>query len=314
MTSTATNRLPGTPAVPSSITEIERLDNPTREQFERDYVNQNRPVILTGVSSNWPAMTKWTPENLRANYGDRAIEARFEEHGDFHAYYTPEVPIDLRSMKLSEYLDLLHQEPPETRYYMAQYPISRVSRELLDDVDAAKYILRGQPNPAFFIGRDAYSCNHYHGHGEALCCPIIGDRQVTLFAPGDSSRMYANRWHSSLVNFSRVDARRPDLERYPKYRDAHPITFTLRAGEILFIPVHWWHAIESPGFTVAAVFFWKARWRHFQFPNPGAAIVLHSLLSPVSVRVNAIHSYRRIRQAVRLRKRAGAMRRMLFGT
>ena len=294
-------------------TEIERLERPARKLFEREYVNRNRPVILTGVASAWPAMTKWTPDYLKAVGGDEQIQVRYEESGDFHRYYLREVPAAERRMTFAQYLDLLTGDPPDTRHYMAENLLGGISSELLSDVDCREYVLRGPPRPRFFLGQDSYSCMHYHGHGEALLCQLVGTKEITLFAPEAASKLYANPWWCSLVNFSQVDVRAPDLDRFPRFREATPIKLSLRAGEILFIPVHWWHAIDSPGFSVAAVFFWRARWRHFQFPQPAIPICLHTMLAPVSLRANAIYSYRWLRRVFRLRTRFGAVKRRLFG-
>jgi len=44
-------------------------------------------------------------------------------------------------------------------------------------------------------------------------------------------------------NFSTVD--KDDLEKFPKFKDAHKITCELKAGEMLFLPAGWFHEVFS---------------------------------------------------------------------
>ena len=48
--------------------EIERRHKLSRDEFLREYYSTNRPVIITGMMDDWPAMRKW---NL--DYFGRAV-------------------------------------------------------------------------------------------------------------------------------------------------------------------------------------------------------------------------------------------------
>ena len=37
---------------------VERIENPTREEFER-VVSRKSPVIITGLTRDWPALSLW---------------------------------------------------------------------------------------------------------------------------------------------------------------------------------------------------------------------------------------------------------------
>lgn len=47
------------------VENIERRSGLTVEEFKEQYERPNRPVILTDVVCNWPAMRKWTREYLK---------------------------------------------------------------------------------------------------------------------------------------------------------------------------------------------------------------------------------------------------------
>lgn len=58
-----------------------------------------------------------------------------------------------------------------------------------------------------------------------------------------------------------VDCGRPDLERFPRYRDATILEAELRAGEVLFLPVGWWHYLTALDISINVTF------NRFLFPN-----------------------------------------------
>jgi len=51
-----------------------------------------------------------------------------------------------------------------------------------------------------------------------------------------------------------TDHDNPDYEKFPLYRNATPITFTVGAGETLFIPFGIWHTAKSLEPTMSIAF------------------------------------------------------------
>ena len=265
----------------ASSLQIERVEALSPERFARDYVAGNRPVIITGVASQWPAISRWTPDYLRSVGGDAVIQARFDERADFHRYYESSKN-PTRAMTFAQLLDRLLAEPPDCRYYLCEHHVRRVSERLCADYDLSAYVTR--TNPKFFIGRGVYSCNHYHGDSDSILVPIVGRKKVTLFAPDQWRLLYAYPWYKQQLNLSRVDVRDPDLARYPRYAQTTPIEVVLEPGEMLFNPVHWWHAVETPEFSVAISAFFDADRKCYTFPSPGIQLWAHAWFAPVSVR------------------------------
>eukprot|EP00731_Ephydatia_muelleri_P017549 Em0010g647a len=58
--------------------------------------------------------------------------------------------------------------------------------------------------------------------------------------------------------FNQVDFDEPDLERFPNFQDCEGYECTVRAGEVLYIPMYWWHYFESipKGQETISVTFW----------------------------------------------------------
>jgi len=57
-------------------------DLPPRRFFE-DYF-ANRPVILRGLTTRWPARTKWTLEYFAERFGDELVEVTVDRDSDLH--------------------------------------------------------------------------------------------------------------------------------------------------------------------------------------------------------------------------------------
>jgi hypothetical protein len=68
-----------------------------------------------------------------------------------------------------------------------------------------------------------------------------------------------------------------DRDRFPRFADAEYLEVEVRAGDVLFIPIHWWHSIQNLGdVSLTAVYFWTQLWRDSwrllvppQLPPPG---------------------------------------------
>ena len=275
--------------------EIDRLEAPTREYFEENYLMRNKPVILTGVGSQWPAVTKWNPDYLKQVAGDSYIQVHFDDHGDFHRWYhRPGGRVD-KVMTLGEFIDLLLAEPYDQRYYMTEHELHLVSRELLQDIDLGGYLDR--PHPLLFLGRDTFMPLHFHSGTEAVLCQLYGKKSITLYSPDQYSLLYPAPWYSNNPLFSPIDPRDPNvLERFPRFERAVPLQFTLEPGEILFIPVHWWHVTNVSGFQISSTSFWPARRECYHFPAPGLQVRARELLDSTSARLQRAKTW--LREAI----------------
>uniref|UniRef100_A0A3Q1F2Z9 Hspb associated protein 1 n=1 Tax=Acanthochromis polyacanthus TaxID=80966 RepID=A0A3Q1F2Z9_9TELE len=67
-----------------------------------------------------------------------------------------------------------------------------------------------------------------------------------LFPPEDTAKLYPTRvpYEESSV-FSQVDVLHPDLRRFPAFQSARAHVVTLQPGQVLYVPRHWWHYVES---------------------------------------------------------------------
>lgn len=58
----------------SSKFEIERRQHLSYEEFATEYLYPLRPVIVTDVLQKWSAMTRWTPEFFKREFGNMKFQ------------------------------------------------------------------------------------------------------------------------------------------------------------------------------------------------------------------------------------------------
>jgi [histone H3]-dimethyl/trimethyl-L-lysine36 demethylase len=89
-----------------------------------------------------------------------------------------------------------------------------------------------------------------------LLCQVVGAKYVRLYSPAHNEHMYPHQ-SGLTTNSSRVDARAPDLDAFPKFAQARGLECVLREGMALFIPKGWWHYVEALTLSMSVSFWWS---------------------------------------------------------
>lgn len=66
--------------------------------------------------------------------------------------------------------------------------------------------------------------------------------------------------HLVYFYYLQVDFDRPNYTRFPKYKDAKGCEAVVGPGDVLYIPIYWWHHVESVmrgGPTITINFWYK---------------------------------------------------------
>ena len=88
---------------------------------------------------------------------------------------------------------------------------------------------------------------------------IHGTKRLLLWAPSNYPHLYVNptgarhERHSQLGELEQVD-----LARYPKFARAEALSCELGPGELLFIPLGWFHYVRTLDFALSINHFWHA--------------------------------------------------------
>ena len=92
---------------------------------------------------------------------------------------------------------------------------------------------------------------------ENILCVVRGRKLLTLWHPADGALLYPGA--GGQAAFSVADVHHPDYERFPLLRQAatRALHVELHAGDALYIPIGWWHAVRTPlGERSISVSYW----------------------------------------------------------
>lgn len=116
-----------------------------------------------------------------------------------------------------------------------------------------------------YFGTGVHSQIHYHTEGSALLFCIHGSKMVRLFAPDQTPRLSkVPRRNFSRILVSSIGRNDYEYDRraFPEFADAEYVEYRIEAGQVLFIPMYWWHSIQNlDDVSLTAVYFWRRSWK-----------------------------------------------------
>jgi hypothetical protein len=239
---------------------VDRLAGVSRADFLRLYYAANRPVLLTDVASEWPALSQWTPEHFTDVIGDEEIEVMGNREANPH--YEREAHAHKQRMPLRAYVEkILTCSPSNDTYLVANNHLldSDAAKPLWQDFTMDERYLdpqRAQGSVFLWFGPEGTFTPLHHDVLNVLFVQVFGSKRFTLISPLESHRLANN-----VGVYSDVDARSPDPVRFPRFGSTEQLRLVVNPGEALFIPVGWWHCVEAIE-TSASLSF-----TNFAFPN-----------------------------------------------
>ncbi|WP_246173943.1 cupin-like domain-containing protein [Paraburkholderia hayleyella] len=231
---------------------VERREKLSRTAFFEEYYQQNRPVIISGMLDGWMARKKWNLDYFRAQCGDCEIEVQFDRETDTH--YEINQPRLKRTMRFGDYVDLVERSSPTNNFYMTANNTSHNRQALAalwpDAPPIGEYLDANSPDTGFFwFGPAGTRTPFHHDLTNNFMAQVIGRKRITLVPLCDTPYMY-----NLLHCYSQVDGSAIDFARFPEMRHAQIIDCTLEPGELLFLPIGWWHYVEGLDVSVTMTF------------------------------------------------------------
>lgn len=236
---------------------IERRHRLSGAEFLRDYYSANRPVIVTGMMDDWPAMRKWNLDYFRRRFGAREVEVQFGRDAD--ALYEMNSVAHKRRMKFGEYVDLVQSAGRTNDFYMTANNDSRnrdALNELWDDIVQVPDYFSSQPNNRgfFWFGPAGTVTPFHHDLTNNFVAQVVGRKRLRIMPACEVANVY-NHQHC----FTQVDGCNIDLARFPDMAKAQVLECVLEPGEMLFLPVGCWHLVEGLDISVM-IAFTNFRW------------------------------------------------------
>ena len=252
-------------------TDIERRAELGSDEFLDRYYAANRPVILTGEMADWPALAKWTPDYLKQAIGSTAVEFQGDRNksGQFEIYKDAH----RREMPFDKFIDRLLQPGSGNDAYLTAYNSARNIEALSvlhpDMGFPDKFLTRevDQPNGMMWIGPAGTLTSLHHDLTNNLIAQVVGRKRLLVLPAAEVGKLY-NHLHV-FSEIADLEDPRLDLSRFPRLADARFTVVTLMPGEMIFMPLAWWHQVRSIDFSVT-VTYTNFRWPNDAFANfPG---------------------------------------------
>lgn len=258
------------------------------DQLPAEVLQSTEPVLLRGLVNDWPLvqaarksdaafceyLRPFGPETrLMYQRGPAEIQGRPFYNHDFTGFNFRQ---DIRT--LGALLDELLIGTPET-IYLSSTEIDR-SFPGLGSANVLPALASLNPLANLWLGNRMQVAAHFDTP-DNIACVVAGRRRFTLFPPRQVANLYIGPFDLTPAGqpISLVDHVRPDLQRFPRYKQAlaEAQVFELEPGDALFIPSQWWHAVESLEPLNALVNFW---WRQSPpFMDPPVTTLLMAMLS-----------------------------------
>lgn len=223
---------------------IEKRRGVSRDEFIARYVRGCRPVVLTDIAEDWPAMGRWSPADLRERFGHLDVDVQVGRNTDTLFEQNKE---KLRQrMKVAEFVDLVVSGGATNDHYLTANDEMMRRPEfmpLLQDIGRMPPIC----DPAllhtaasFWFGPAGTRTPLHHDTLMLFHTQVVGRKRWRFVSPLQTPLLY-NR----MGVYSPIDLDAPDLQRYPLLRDAQVLEVVLEPGDTLFLPLGWWHQVSS---------------------------------------------------------------------
>lgn len=135
--------------------------------------------------------------------------------------------------------------------------LSELDRATLDQLRKLGGLGRLWGSQLFCSGQGALVPIHFD-QSQNLHQQLQGRKRWLLFSPDMASSFYPFPMYHPMDLRARVDLEHPDFDRYPKLHEAFRkgLVADLGPGDMLFIPLHWWHHVQSVESTNISLNFW----------------------------------------------------------
>lgn len=223
-----------------SCAPVPRFACVSAEDFRERITGATTPLIAAGLTRDWNATGKWTPDYFSQHYHDTAITATVDLPAK-GCPYTLEPKAHVRKMTFAEFVGLMGTA--NKACYVHQLSVAKLPR------------LTADTNIETLLPADSNACSLYFWLGSAgtrsglhfdrldnVNTQVFGRKLIFLVPPEQAHLLYP---FPDNVEKSQVDPDHPQWEMFPRLRDVRALRAVLEPGEILFLPKLWWHHFRS---------------------------------------------------------------------
>lgn len=233
---------------PAAVARCARMDAQT---FVANHYAVNWPVIITGMLDDWPAMQRWNLDYFKRRYGEREVEVQFGRNADAH--YELNSLAHKRRMPFGDYVDRVRDSGTSNDFYMTANNDSTNRQSLAglwDDItQLPEYLDPAKPGGFLWFGPKGTITPFHHDLTNNFMAQVIGRKRLRLIPTSELPNLYNVR-HC----FTPVDGRHIDLDQFPLMARVQMLECVIEPGDLLFLPVGWWHFVEGLETSVTMTF------------------------------------------------------------
>lgn len=231
-------------ALSPAFDRIEKRAGVSPQEFLERYVVGNRPVVLTDLTADWPAMQRWSPQDLKARFGSHAVVIQADRVGN--ARYEVDKLLHQRVVRLGDFVDwVLANTPSNDAYLTANNELLRRPEfaPLLEDIGSLPALCdrtRLDRSSSLWFGPAGTVTPLHHDTVMLFHTQVVGRKRWRFVSPLQTALVY-----NHYEVYSDVDLDAPDLARHPDIARATVLEVVVEPGETMFLPLGWWHQVAS---------------------------------------------------------------------
>jgi len=246
---------------------VEKRRHVATDEFVERYVRGSRPLVLTGVAEDWPAMRRWSPQDLKSRFGHFEVEIQAERSADPN--YEENKLDHRRKALLADFVDQVLSGGATNDYYLTANNEALRRPEfapLLQDIGTLpNFCNRAElaHKSSFWFGPAGTVTPLHHDTLMLMHTQVVGRKRWRFISPLQTPHLYN---HAGV--YSPIDIDRPDLNRYPRFSQAKVLEVVVEPGETVFLPLGWWHQVTALDVSLSFSFSNLALPNEFSYANP----------------------------------------------
>lgn len=218
--------------------------------FYRHYFFPNRPVVLKGLTAEWKAMQLWTPEYFASRFGAVQVEVLTGRESDPHHEYN----LDQHKTRLAmrDYVRMVVEGGETNDFYLVAQNYLLKSPEL-QELHGHITGMNGYLNMddtinhlRLWFGPKGTITRLHHDTTPVLIAQVYGHKQVKLISP-----FHLNNVSTDGDWLSPLDLDHLDYTESPRMRNVDILEVNLEPGDLIFIPLGWWHWVKGLDVTIS---------------------------------------------------------------
>jgi hypothetical protein len=240
-----------------------------------------RPVVLRGAVKDWPfvragldsdeAAVRYLEQFYSGGPVGTMVAPPSELGRFFYRRDSKQVNFERSLQSLSDVLQrLLRQRSAERPLAIALQgiPIAKILPGFEED-NPNPFVPKGV-SARLWIGNQVTVAPHFDV-SDNLACVTAGRRRFILFPPEQAGNLYPGPMDvtPATVPISMVSLDNPELDRFPRYREALEAAHVaeLEPGDAIYIPYLWWHGVQSLApFNVLTNYWWNRNAAAARYP------------------------------------------------